>query len=372
MSGFDAAHPLWEFTLVEDLSGGRSHGDEAAPFPHRRDSGECRLLWPLRHRLRTPTQGRLPEPPNEPARGTAELVCASIGHGGRRVLGLTRHQAARRSCPRCGEAVDTPCAALETAVEMMASSVGRTVAPVSSTLSPLMTRSQPRATPRHARGRARRPEAGIGVGGGSVNDGFMAAVTGGSGDTTSTTASRSTNCRVTLPISVRTPEDPAAGNRITLARFTVPVGLVDPVARIKAIGRALPGRSQRAVGPPMPTPSPGCSNLLPPGAVGSMLKHVDFLASNVPGIDFPVYLAGARMTGYVPFSPTIGAAVNVTLLSYNGTCEVGVTVDTAAVPDIEVFMACLVRDCRHAMNTSMSGTAAVSTVTPGAAVRQRG
>ena len=72
-----------------------------------------------------------------------------------------------------------------------------------------------------------------------------------------------------------------------------------------------------------------------------MLKHVDFLASNVPGIAFPVYLAGARMTKYVPFGPTIGAAVNITLLSYDGTCEIGVTVDTAAVPDIEIFMACL-------------------------------
>ena len=45
----------------------------------------------------------------------------------------------------------------------------------------------------------------------------------------------------------------------------------------------------------------------------------------------------------LPFSPTIGAALNVTLLSYNGTCGVGVTVDTAAVPDIEVFMACLAK-----------------------------
>jgi diacylglycerol O-acyltransferase len=49
------------------------------------------------------------------------------------------------------------------------------------------------------------------------------------------------------------------------------------------------------------------------------------------------------MTGCVPFGPTIGSAVNITLLSYNGTCEIGVTVDTAAVPDIETFMGCLVQ-----------------------------
>jgi len=54
-----------------------------------------------------------------------------------------------------------------------------------------------------------------------------------------------------------------------------------------------------------------------------------------------VYLAGARMTADVPFGPTLGASANITLLSYDGTCEIGVTVDTAAVPDIEVFMGCL-------------------------------
>jgi len=61
----------------------------------------------------------------------------------------------------------------------------------------------------------------------------------------------------------------------------------------------------------------------------------------VPGLDFPLYLAGARMTRYVPFGPTLGAAANITLLSYDHKCGVGVTVDAAAVPDVEVFMDCL-------------------------------
>ena len=44
----------------------------------------------------------------------------------------------------------------------------------------------------------------------------------------------------------------------------------------------------------------GVLNLLPPSVVGGMLKHVDFLASNVPGFTFPVYLAGARLVGVLP------------------------------------------------------------------------
>ena len=62
-----------------------------------------------------------------------------------------------------------------------------------------------------------------------------------------------------------------------------------------------------------------------------MLKHVDFLASNVPGIDVPDVSRGrtGRASWYA-FGPTIGAALNVTLVSYDGTCYIGINVDTGA------------------------------------------
>jgi diacylglycerol O-acyltransferase len=62
----------------------------------------------------------------------------------------------------------------------------------------------------------------------------------------------------------------------------------------------------------------------------------------VPGVPVPVYLGGAAVTEQYAFGPTIGSAVNVTLLSYVDTCAFGVDVDTAAIPDPEVFHACLV------------------------------
>jgi len=75
--------------------------------------------------------------------------------------------------------------------------------------------------------------------------------------------------------------------------------------------------------------------------VGGMLKHVDFLASNVPGLPTTVWLAGARLEGFYPFGPTLGASANVTLMSYGDTCCIGVNVDTGAVADPELFVACL-------------------------------
>jgi diacylglycerol O-acyltransferase len=339
MSGFDPAHPPWEFTVVEDLIGGGAAMVMKLHHSLTDGIGGMQLLLALFDTgSGAPTQGALPEPPHERVRGPAELVCASIGHGGRRVLGFILHQAGA-ALPSVWRSGRHPVRSSRDAVEMMRS-VGRTVAPVSTTLSPLMTRRSLGRRIAMLQIELDDLKRASATGGGSLNDGFMAAVTGGLRRYHEHHGQPVDELRVTLPISVRTPQDPAAGNRITLARFTVPVALVDPVARIKAMGeRCQAARKERSV--PHANTIAGVLNLLPPGAVGSMLKHVDFLASNVPGIDFPVYLAGALMTGCVPFSPTIGSAVNVTLLSYNGTCEIGVTVDTAAVPDIETFMGCL-------------------------------
>lgn len=338
-SGFDTAHPLWEFTVVEDLTGGGAAMVMKLHHSLTDGIGGMQLLLSLFDTgSESAPQGALPELPYEPGHGTAELVSASICHGARQVLGFARSQA-HAAIPSGWQNARHPVQRSRDAIGMMRS-VGRTLAPVSTTLSPLMTgRSLGRRLAMLEIGLDDLKRAST-IGGGSVNDGFMAAVTAGFRRYHEHHGQPVDELRVTLPISVRTPQDPASGNRITLARFTVPVALADPVARIKAIGeRCQAARNERSL--PRSNTIVGVLNLLPPSAVGSMLKHVDFVASNVPGMGFPVYLAGARMTRYVPFGPTIGAAVNVTLLSYDGTCEIGVTVDTAAVPDITTFMACL-------------------------------
>jgi hypothetical protein len=46
------------------------------------------------------------------------------------------------------------------------------------------------------------------------------------------------------------------------------------------------------------------------------------------------------MERYVAFAPTVGTAVNFALLSYNGTCCIGVAMDPAAVPDPDGLIAC--------------------------------
>jgi diacylglycerol O-acyltransferase / wax synthase len=176
--------------------------------------------------------------------------------------------------------------------------------------------------------------------GGTVNDGFVAAVTGGLRRYHERHGAPVDQLRMTLPISIRSPGDPAGGNRITLMRLSVPVGEPDPALRIPEVGRRCrAARHERSL--PLTNGIAGVLNLLPRAVVGGMLKHVDFLASDVPGFPFPVFLAGARVERYVAFGPTIGASVNTTLLSYSGTCAIGVNIDTAAVPDAAVLTDCI-------------------------------
>ncbi|MFN8601762.1 MAG: WS/DGAT domain-containing protein [Candidatus Binatia bacterium] len=74
---------------------------------------------------------------------------------------------------------------------------------------------------------------------------------------------------------------------------------------------------------------------------GTMLKGVDFVTSNVPGPPIDVYASGGRIDEIFGFGPLTGAAANITLFSYRGSCRIGVTTDPVAVPDPEVFRACL-------------------------------
>jgi diacylglycerol O-acyltransferase / wax synthase len=219
-------------------------------------------------------------------------------------------------------------------------SIGRVVAPVFDTKSPVMTDRQmatrlqtvevPLATLRAAAKAA----------GGTLNDGFLAGITGGLRRYHDLHGAEVDELRVAMPISLRTDADEAGGNHVTVLRFTVPVAVADPAARIAAlhaVGARI--RAERSLG--HTEAIAGVLNLLPKGVIGTMLKHVDFLASNVPGVPIPLYLAGAEVLRFFPFGPTAGSSVNLTLMSYRDLCCIGVQSDAAAIPDPEVFLRCL-------------------------------
>ncbi|MHB1837928.1 MAG: WS/DGAT domain-containing protein, partial [Solirubrobacteraceae bacterium] len=172
------------------------------------------------------------------------------------------------------------------------------------------------------------------------NDAFLSGVTAGLRLYHERHGTWVKDLRVTMPVSIRKADDPIGGNRITLMRFKVPVDMANAAERMAETHRRCES-VKTDLSLPFTNRIAGALNLLPRSYIGGMLKHVDFLASNVPGIPAPLYLTGAKVNRWYAFGPTIGAALNVTLMSYCGTCYVGANIDTGAVPDSEELMNCL-------------------------------
>lgn len=341
MADFDRARPLWQVTLVEGLEDGRAA--LLLKLHHALTDGVGGVRIALTLFDLSPDGAEDERPPSlEPARqpGTWEGYRQAAGYDWR-LLGAAA-RAALVEAPR--EAARLVRAPRGRSAELWAtaSSVYRTVRPINRTGSPLMDeRSLRRHLSVHSvplaglKAAARAHDA-------KLNDAFLAAVSIGLRRYHEKHDVEVGDLHVCMPVDIRGPQDGPGGNRITLMRFDVPVGQPgDAAERIRAIHeRASFVRGERSL--PHTQAIAGALNLVPRWYIASILRRVDFLASDVPGIPVPVWVGGARLLAQYAFGPTIGAAVNVTLMSYVDTCAIGVDVDTGAVPDPDLLHECLV------------------------------
>ena len=339
MAAFDPARPRWEFTLVEGM-----------------DDGSAALVMKVHHALtdgiggiqlarhvvdldrRGTRRSTVAEPPHGPSGDLVERAADAVVHDAERVGSMVA--GALRWLPGAVSAWAHRPLSVWSDVGQVARSVGRFVRPITTTLSPVMT--DRRLGWRYREFDVSLPllkEAAT-MADGTLNDGFLAAVAAGLARYHQRHGSRIEELRVTMPISIRSETDEPGGNHITLVRFTVPLGDHDPVSRMLAIDHSCTIlRHEPAVG--WSSAIAGALNLLPTSVAGGMLRHVDVLASNVPGFDIAVFVAGARIDRFYAFGPTMGAAANVTLMSYRDRCYIGVTTDIGAVPDADAFTRCL-------------------------------
>lgn len=188
-------------------------------------------------------------------------------------------------------------------------------------------------------------KAGGKAAGGSVNDAFLAGILGAFRLFHEHAGVHVDYLPMAIPVSLRAPDDPLGGNRFAGARLPGPVGVVDPVERIRQIREfILAARAEPAIGF-LELLAPVLSRL-PSAALteisGNLTNVSDIQASNIPGVGWPVYLAGSRVLRLYPIGPRPGVAAMVTMVSYDGTCCIGVNVDPDVVPDIELFQRCLV------------------------------
>ncbi|MFM9033694.1 MAG: wax ester/triacylglycerol synthase domain-containing protein [Mycobacterium sp.] len=161
----------------------------------------------------------------------------------------------------------------------------------------------------------------------TINDLFLAAISVGMHDYHEKMGQPVDELRMNMPISLRTSAEES--NAVTIARFEIPVSnAIDDILEVAA-NTVRAWRAEPAL--KLADYLAELSRFLPPELVSAAAQTSDLTASNVPGVPVPVWLAGARVIRMYPLVGTIGAAINVTMLTYTGTASVGVSSDDAAV-----------------------------------------
>jgi diacylglycerol O-acyltransferase len=344
MQGFDRARPLWEAVVVEDLADGGAAVIMKVHHAITDGVGAVKIALVMFELEREASMGDLPDEPEIRVMNQLERFVDAADHARRRNLGIVKRLPGTALGAAAAAARDPLGTARRTAE--VAGSIARMAAPANDPLSPVMrgrslsvhfeTLSVPLDD-------ARRAAKAVG---GRLNDVFLAATAAGLRRYHELHGAVPEALRLSMPINLRTADDAdATGNNFAPARFAIPLGIADPAESVLAFRELVAvQRSEPALAAvePMARVLNQLPTAMSTGLFGSMLKGVDVVASNVPGAPIPLYTAGAEVTGMYALGPMVGAAANLTLLSYRDDIFVGLNVDPAAVPDPDVLRTCLV------------------------------
>jgi WS/DGAT/MGAT family acyltransferase len=353
LTDFDRDRPLWELVLVEGLE-----GDRAAlllKLHHAIADGQATVLIGLNLVELTatpdPAEAEAPEAPTPVDVGAPEVSVADIVDNVRRGFGAAERVGEAMVALARGTLTDP--VGTWTSVLGTLASVGRFTAVPDGPLSPLMTE---RGTTYHfaafdlpfasLRGAAKERDC-------SVNDAFMAAVGLGLERYHVRCGSVADELRFNVPISLRGDAGDTsaqASNAVTIARIALPVAGLTVDERMQAAHEAV-ARWRHEPALRLADPLAEISWLVPVPVLAQAALASDVTTSNVPGPPLPLYVAGARIAGIYPLVATIGAAVNVTMVTYDGSAFVGISADDRAVPDLDS----LVTDMRSGFATVTDG-----------------
>ena len=172
--------------------------------------------------------------------------------------------------------------------------------------------------------------------GGTLNTAFLTAAAEAAGRYHDELGAPVESLRASMAISARTNRDDA--NAFSLARFDVPTASMPIADRFQLIQAAADEVRSQSRGASLATLA-AVTTALPTSLVTRLARQqsqtIDFATSNVKGSPVPVFIAGAKLVHNYPIGPLAGVAFNLTLLSYDGSLDMGINIDTAAVAEPE-------------------------------------
>ncbi len=337
---WDPERPLWEFLLVDGLADGT--GAMLQRFHHTIADGVgmVRMSEQFIDLERDPVEpDQVPLPRPEPLPSVVDASRDALGH----TLGRTL-ESIRSGIAATGDLIGTPSRLRDGAGQGLevARALRAEIGAMGRRRSPRWTGRGDERTLRLLRvpfDDVRRVAKERGA---TVNDVFVAGAAGGAGAYHRLVGSEVDELRMAMPVNTRRDRS-TGGNAFGMARVLVPT-MGEPGPRLDSVHEIL-GRARTGAGVSFVQHLAGAANLLPAALLVRLARAqvatVDFTTSNVRGAPFPVFLGGARVEANHPIGPLTGTAFNLTMLSYDGSLDMGLHIDVAAVEAPDLLAQCI-------------------------------
>ena len=191
-----------------------------------------------------------------------------------------------------------------------------------------------------------------------VNDVFMDLIAGGLREVLleRRTAVEGLRIRASMAVAQKAPGgSERVGNHVGTMVVPLPIDVDDARARLALIAAATVNAKARQR---IAVPQTFMAALALTGLTRFLIRRqhlVNVLVTNLPGPQFPLYVAGARLERVVPIPPIAGnVTVSFAAFSYDGRLTLSVHADGKAWPDLEALMRGMERTWRR---LSRPGTA---------------
>jgi diacylglycerol O-acyltransferase len=161
--------------------------------------------------------------------------------------------------------------------------------------------------------------------------------------------SRSLRAMVPMGVIDSDLEPTSLGTQVAGHLLSLPIGESSPVVRLHQVSYALKAHREtgRAVAADRladvsgfaPTTFHALGSRV---AAAEVRRGFNLVVTNVPGPQFPLYAAGARMAESYPVQPLLpGHALSIGVTSYDGGVYFGLNGDRDALPDLDVLAQCV-------------------------------
>jgi diacylglycerol O-acyltransferase len=339
---FDRTRPLWQFTIVEGMRGGKAA--LITKMHHTITDGERGVELSLQY---LDFERDAPEPPpildeemedleeESAANDTADPLREFVAGGMRLPLGVVKQVRDLLADP--GGIPDASSAAAKTMRGIVTQ-----LSDTATARSPLWTA---RSLDRHvevARAPFRPTKDAANKLGGTLNTAFLTAAADAAAEYHERMGSPVEALRASMAISTRTAE--SGSNAFSIARLLVPTGEMPIDERFLAIHEATQQARESSKTAGLDTLA-AITTALPTSLITKLARQqaqtVDFATSNVKGSPLPMFLAGAELLEVYPIGPLLGVAFNLTLMSFTGSLDMALHIDRAAIEEPALLTECL-------------------------------